>query len=590
MESDTENLLESNLNNLLDLITFQNAKYDNKSFLNFREKEQLISFSNKDFLEKICQFACGLKEIGVQKNQTIANISYQNPIWLIADFGSLLSGAVTVPIFYNISTENLFYEIEDAEVGFVFSDNKETAQIIAQKYPKIKIITRNFTLENHIEFESILSLGKQAIKEQKYDLNSMFAAPKANDLATIIYTSGSTGKPKGVKISHNNLISQIKATAQRFPLKENDIALSFLPLAHIFERMVMMFYISQGISIYFCDDIKNIGRNLKEFHPTLMTAVPRVLEKTFIKIKEGIEEGKLIKKIIGRAALKRALTKTPDSKPTILDKIFDKIVYSKFRSGLGGKMEMIICGGAALSEELQIFFNNIGINLFCGYGLTETSPVIAANYPTANKIGTVGHKFPNLEVRIAENGELEVKGDNVMIGYHKLPKKTAETIIDGWLKTGDLAQIDTAGFIKIVGRSKESFKNSNGKYINPVKIEQKLIQELGFLIGSCIIAEGRSFTSALLFPEFELLEKFKKKFNFKGSNQEFLQSEKLAKFAEEKIQKINLNLDHWEQVKKFKIITQEISIESGEITPSMKLKRNVVEEKFGREIENLYND
>ncbi len=552
---------------LSELISFQASNFNNPHALNFKDEGVLRSFSNQEFQEKIFHFACGLREIGLQKGDSLANHSYQNPIWLIVDLGAILAGAVTVPIFENISQEHLEYEISDAQVKFIFNKKREIEIIETKKI---------------ISFADLIFLGANVKK--KYDFTS-----SPQDLATIIYTSGSTGKPKGVELTHDNLISQIKATEQFFPLSHDDVILSFLPLAHIFERMVMMFYISQGVSIYFADDIKNVGNCLREFHPTLMTSVPRVLEKVFVKIKDGIESANPLKKFLGRKALKRALLKNAEEPKNLFDKIFDLLVYKKFRNAIGGNMRMIICGGAALSPDMERFYSNIGINLFCGYGMTESSPVLSTNCPQGYKFGTVGKKFPEIELKISEDGELLARGPNIMRGYHNQPQKTAETIRDGWLATGDLAVIDAEGFVKIVGRKKEIFKNSNGKYISPVPIEQKLVQELGFLLGAIVIAEARKFTSALLFPEFENLQKFKENFSFLGSDEEFLTSEILQKFVAKKIANINLKLDHWEQVQKFHIVTDSISIKSGEVTPSMKLKRSLLEEKYKKEIEEFYN-
>jgi len=552
---------------LSELISFQASNFNNPHALNFKDEGVLRSFSNQEFQEKIFHFACGLREIGLQKGDSLANHSYQNPIWLIVDLGAILAGAVTVPIFENISQEHLEYEISDAQVKFIFNKKREIEIVETKKI---------------ISFADLISLGANV--KEKYDFTS-----NPQDLATIIYTSGSTGKPKGVELTHHNLISQIKATEQFFPLSRDDVILSFLPLAHIFERMVMMFYISQGVSIYFADEIKNVGNCLREFHPTLMTSVPRVLEKVFVKIKDGIESANPLKKFLGRKALQRALLKNAEEPKNLFDKIFDLLVYKKFRDALGGNMRMIICGGAALSPDMERFYSNIGINLFCGYGMTESSPVLSTNCPQGYKFGTVGKKFPEIELKISEDGELLARGPNIMRGYHNQPQKTAETIRDGWLATGDLAAIDSEGFIKIIGRKKEIFKNSNGKYISPVLIEQKLVQELGFLLGAIVIAEARQFTSALLFPEFENLQKFKEKFSFSGSDKEFLTSKILQKFVAQKITNINLKLDHWEQVQKFHIVTDSISIKSGEVTPSMKLKRSLLEEKYKKEIEEFYN-
>ncbi len=578
-----------NLKTLCDLVSLQGLKINNEKLLNFKEKGVWRSFSHKDFLDNVFHFACGLKEIGLQKDQTIAIFSYQNPIWLIADLGSILAGAVTVPIFHNISKENLSYEISDAEISYIFTDNFEYFNLLENNSFNLKTITYGFQKAGSLTFEELLNIGKKAADSQKYVFEDFANEKKAKDLATIIYTSGSTGKPKGVEITHHNLITQIKATIETFPLKKNDVVLSFLPLAHIFERMVMMFYLTQGVSIYFADDTKNVGTLLKEVNPTLMTVVPRVLEKVYIRIKENVDNSSGFKKYLGKIALKKAFLNS-ERKKNISDKIFDGLVYKKFRAALGNKMRMMICGGASLSLELQEFYKNIGVNLYCGYGLTEASPVLAANNEKFNRIGTIGKVFPFVELKIADDGELLAKGDNIMKGYHKSPEKTAEVIVDGWLKTGDLAQIDNDGFVKIIGRKKELFKTANGKYVCPVPIEQKLVQNLGFLIGSIVIAEGKKFTTTILFPDFEIISKTKEKLKFVGDDIDFFKSKVLQNFVQKNLDKINEDLNHWEQIQKFFIASDSISIESGEITPSMKLKRSILEEKYKSVIDEFYNN
>lgn len=573
---------------VLDLISFQAKNFNNPTVLNFKENGQFLSFSNQTFLDKAFYFACGLCELGFVKGSTMANFSYQNPIWLIADFGALLAGGITVPIFNNISTENLQHEIADSNVAYVFTDEEDFLTHAASL--TVQTITYGFAKEGVISFDDVIALGEKAALDQKYQLASFLEAVKADDLATIIYTSGSTGKPKGVELTHRNLISQIKATQRCFPLKGHDVTLSFLPLAHIFERMVMMYYLTQGISIFFADDVKNLGALLKEIRPSFMTVVPRVLEKVFLGIRDGVNDARGIKGILAKKALKRALHKDPESKKNLLDYLYDALIYKKFRQALGGNIRMIVCGGAALSEDLELFYKNIGLTIFCGYGLTEASPVLAANSPLASKIGTVGKAFPGVTLKIAPDGELWGKGEGIMRGYHNLKEETAKVLEDGWLKTGDLAQIDANGFIRIVGRKKELFKSANGKYVCPVPIEQKLVQQLGFLTGAVVVAEGRKFTSALLFPDFEALQKLKARKGFSGLDEDFLQSQELLGFVQSTIDEINKDADHWEQVQKFFIDLKAISIESGEITPSMKLKRSVLEERNRGVIDAFYQD
>jgi long-chain acyl-CoA synthetase len=578
-----------NFNNLGELIKFQHQNFNNKNFLNFKENQEWRSFSNQDFYEKIIAFARGLEKLGLKRGQSLANYSYQNPIWLMVDLGAILAGAITVPIFNNISEDNLFYELVDSNAKFFFTDNEKICGKIKEKFPEIIIIGYGFKSTLSINLEDLLMHEENAFDNNFY-VEDLFAKIKNDDIATIVYTSGSTDRPKGVEISHQALISQIKDSEAFFYLNNLEVVLSYLPLAHIFERMVMMYYISKGLTIYFVDDIKNLGSFLKEIKPTLMTSVPRALEKVFARINNGIEEAKFFKKIIGKKALKRALQKDPLASKNFIDKIFDKIIYQKFRQAMGGEMRMIICGGSSLSKELERFYWNIGVKIYCGYGLTECSPVLATNAPHQHKFTSVGKAFPSVKLKIAKDGELLASGINVMKKYRNNPQKTAETFDGEWFKTGDLAQIDEEGFVKIIGRKKEVFKTSNGKFVHPVLLEQKLVQELNFLIGALVIAEGKNFVSALLFIDFDLLKNIKNKLKFDGENNQFFNSIILQNFIAQKIAIINKKLDSWEQIKKFKIIIEPISVESGEITPSLKLKRNVLERKFALEIEEFYKE
>lgn len=578
-----------NFNNLGELIKFQNQNFNNKNFLNFKENQEWRSFSNEDFYEKIIALARGLERLGLKRGQSLANYSYQNPIWLIVDLSAILAGAITVPIFNNISEDNLFYELKDSDAKFLFTDNEKICGKIKEKFPEIIIIGYGFKSTLSINFEDLLQNEENVVDKNLY-VENLIAQIKNDDIATIVYTSGSTDRPKGVEISHQALISQIKDSETFFHLDNLEVVLSYLPLAHIFERMVMMYYISKGLTIYFVDDVKNLGKFLQEIQPNLMTSVPRALEKVFAKIKNNIEEASFFKKIIGKKALKRALQKDPLVSKNFIDKIFDKIIYQKFRRAMGDKMRMIICGGSALSQELERFYWNIGVKIYCGYGLTECSPVLATNAPNQHKFTSVGKAFPSVKLKINNDGELLACGINIMKKYHNNPQKTLETFDGEWFKTGDLAQIDEEGFVKIIGRKKEVFKTSNGKFVHPILLEQKLVQELNFLVGAMIIAEGKNFVSTLLFIDFDLLKNIKNKLKFFGDDNQFLNSIILQNFVAQKITIINKKFDSWEQVKKFKIIIEPISVESGEITPSMKLKRNILEKKFALEIEDLYRN
>lgn len=593
-------------NNLAELLLFQAQNYHNPKAFNFKENNQLRSFSNQEFFAITKNFGYGLRALGLNRDKTLAIFSYQNPIWLMVDFGAVLVGGVIVPIFSNISASNLGFEIADAEVKYIFIDDQKSISLLEESgaINKLKVIItygfefsdyKKYPAINFISFEEVINLGVK-LKDQD-DVNHLASKIREDDLVAIIYTSGSTGTPKGVELSHKNLISQIKATAKFFLLDPaQDIALSFLPMAHIFEGMVVKFYISQGISIYFADDIKNLGALIREIKPSLMTTVPRMLEKVFAKIKEKSDGLSGAKRVIALSSLSFATKFDPASRNPLLrlvQKLYDILVYQKIRQDLGGNLRMIICGGAALNLTIEKFFNNIGIKLYVGYGLTETSPVIAANCPKYHDFGTVGKPFDLVEIKLANDGELLVKGPNVMKAYHKNQLKTKETFDEGgWFKTGDLATITKNGFIKIIGRKKELFKTANGKYVSPIAIEQELNHRLEFLIGSIIIAEGRKFVSAILFPDFEILAKFKQKFlsgKYKDlSDQQFLTNQEFYNFIDIIIKKINQKLNHSEQIEKFHIALEEISIATGEVTPSMKLKRHLLEEKYQQVIDGFY--
>ena len=575
-------------NNLAEMIISIQNNFANKKFLNYKINNQWQNFSSQEFVQKVQALAIALNKIGFKKGDLLANYSYQNPIWLMVDFSAILAGGITVPIFSNLSQENLFYQLHDSKVSFFFTDSPEICHKIFLNFPHLTIITNGFKVDYATSIDDLIASEINKISSEIIDNFVKNIDP--NDLVSIVYTSGSTDKPKGVEISHQALISQIHDSDEFFNLPNDSIVISYLPLAHIFERMVMCYYLSKGLTIYFVDDIKLLGNYLKEVSPTLMTSVPRALEKVFAKINQGIETASFVKKIIGKLAIKRAINKDPRSPKNIFDKIFDKLIYHKFRLALGGKIEMIICGGSPLSPDLETFYWNIGVKIYCGYGLTECSPVLATNSPNNFRLKTVGKPFPSVELKLAEDKELLAKGINVMKKYHNSPEKTAEVFADGWFKTGDLAEIDQDGFVKIIGRKKEVFKNSNGKFIHPVAIEQKLIQNLGYILGALIIAESRSFVVVLLFVDFDLIDNLKLKLGYQQETNKFLESEVLNNYTADKINKINNNLDKWEQIKKFKIITDKISVETNEITPSMKLKRSVIQEKYKILIENIYQN
>ena len=563
-------------NNLNDLISYHQQHCQNQKLLNFRSKNQEQSITSDDFCYQINNLAWGLLQIA-NINDKVAIYCYQGASWLICDLAIMSANLISVPIFSNINQQNLVYQLEFSASKIIFTDNSDFAK---NNQHKFIIVTIGFCQENCYTIEQLSEIGAKQ--------NKAFAdlpQAKGDDVATIVFTSGTTNKPKGVQISHVNLLSQVQDAALFFPLNPIQKALSYLPLAHIFERMVVLFYLTQGISIYFVDDLKNISNYLSDVKPNLLTTVPRVLEKIFAKINAKAEKGNFLLKI----AINRAINLPYPIRKNTLHNLLDFLVYKKIRQIFGGNVDMIICGGSALSAMLENFFHNVGLPVYCGYGLTEASPVLSANCPSKFRLGSVGTCFHSVQLKIAEDGELLAKGDNIMLGYLNLAQENSETIRDGWLCTGDLATIDQDGFVYITGRKKEMLKTSNGKYVVPSLLQQQLQNNIAYLLGSLIIAENKRFVSALLFFDPDSLPSLQQKLNFSGTISAFLQSDILCSWVQKAIDQINQNLDNWQQIKKFVIAQTEISIDGNQITPSLKLKRAVLEQQFACEIEKIYS-
>jgi long-chain acyl-CoA synthetase len=398
------------------------------------------------------------------------------------------------------------------------------------------------------------------------------------DIATIIYTSGSTGKPKGVELTHKNLMSQLKDVERAIPITSEEVALSFLPLAHIFERMVVLYYMANGISIYFADDVKNVGNLIKEVRPTVMTVVPRLLEKIYTKMHDKINDTSGLKGLIGKWAVNMADTKDVHRPLGALDTLAHKLVYSKLTEGLGGHLQYMISGGAALSAPIEKFFVNIGIPLYQGYGLSETSPVVCVNTPTAYRFGSCGKKLSSVEVKLSNEGELLVRGPNVMHGYHHLCDETAKTIQNGWLHTGDLAHIDDDGYVFIKSRQKELFKTSTGKYVSAISIEHHLTHSK-WVDYAIIVADNKPYVTALIF-----LDPLMSSAPFTDYVSDQKTSQKMAQL----ISRVNKHLNAWEQIQKYTLITTIPTIDNHILTTSMKVSRNRVYSDFTTEIDAMY--
>ncbi|HYW84357.1 MAG TPA: AMP-binding protein, partial [Spirochaetia bacterium] len=426
-------------------------------------------------------------------------------------------------------------------------------------------------------------------REEPDAFDLMAKEVSGSDLATIIYTSGSSGLPKGVELTQTSLVSQVKDCAARMNGDPRvDVALSTLPLEHVFERMVMYTYIASGIPVYFVDDPKKIGEYMARVRPTVMTVVPRILEKVALRFLEASRAATGIKGALARGAMSRA-SRRPVERSTPLDAFYRAVVYRRMLAALGGRLRSVICGSARLDLEVARLLTNVGVPVHEGYGLTEAAPVISASCPGRCRLGSAGPLFPSVEVRIAEDGEILARGPNIMRGYHNNPEATAAALTpDGWLHTGDLGEMDRDGYLTIHGRKKEVFKKSTGEYVPPVPIERALSQ-IPFVDTAVIVADNRTCVTALLFPDPEKTAAYRRRVGLEGMDpKEFLASDFLRRQTQAEIDRINERLHHCERVERFAILDHAADVESGELTPTLKPRRFFIEQKFSGLIEEMY--
>jgi long-chain acyl-CoA synthetase len=454
----------------------------------------------------------------------------------------------------------------------------------------VEVITFGCCQDNE-RYEALLEKGRARASRGSGELEERIGSLSEEGLATIIYTSGSTGLPKGVELTQRNIASQVEACSKLFSFQVNrDTILSTLPLAHIFERMVMYFYLAQGLSVYFVDDPKQLGEHVRQVKPTAMTVVPRIMEKVFDKMHEKAQGMGGIKGLIARAAIRRAERKDPEQPNwNPFDGLYEKKVYPTLREGLGGRLRIVISGSAKQPPELCRFFINIGVPVYEGYGMTEASPVIAVNTPKKRKVGTVGPILPGVEVTISAEGEILARGPNIMRGYHNRPGATAETITqDGWLRTGDLGSLDEEGFLSITGRKKEIFKKSTGEYVPPAPIEHALSRH-PLLEAAVIFGDNRVYVTAILFPDLEKVREAKREAGMDDlSEEEYLDSREVRRSLQEHVEEVNRHRHHCERVEEFRVVDHSPSVDSGELTPTLKIRREVVEERYRELIKEMY--
>lgn len=580
----------TNITRLFDFPYYQLEKYNLKEALVTKKNGTWNATSTQEYINQANAISRGLLRLGVQANDKVAIISMTNRTeWNICDIGILQTGAQDVPIYPTISEEDYEYVLNHSEAKYCFVSCEEVltkVNAIKQNVPSLKEVFCFDEIASCKNWTEVLELGKDESNQNEVEQRK--SDVKTDDLATLIYTSGTTGRPKGVMLSHKNIVSNALNSAARLPIDlGHSKSLSFLPVCHIYERMLLYMYQYSGTSIYFAESLETISDNLKEIKPDVMSAVPRLLEKVYDKIYAKGAELTGIKKKLFFWAVETGLEYEPYGQNgawyEFKLKIARKLIFSKWQEALGGNLKAIASGSAALQPRLARVFNAAGIPVMEGYGLTETSPVVSVNDMRKNgfKIGTVGKLLADTEVKIADDGEILVKGPQVMQGYYKDPEKTAEVLKNGYFHTGDIGEIDTEGFLKITDRKKEMFKTSGGKYVAPQVLENQFKQSR-FIEQIMVIGDGEKMPAALVQPNFEFISDWAKKHNITIGNtpQEQITNQKLIDRIEKEINHHNAKFGKWEQVKRFELTPDTWSIEAGHLTPTMKMKRKIIKEKY----------
>lgn len=585
---------------LFDFPYYQQEKYTNISdALVSKQNDVWVKTSTQEYIAKANAVSRALLKMGIQKDDKIAIISSNNRTeWNIMDIGALQTGAQTVPIYPTISEDDYEYILNHSGAIYCFVSDAEVLRkvnLIRDKIPNVKEVYSFNEIEGCKNWNELLILGVDTGNQN--DVEYRKSNVKTEDLATIIYTSGTTGRPKGVMLSHKNIVSNVLDSAARIPFEAGKSrALSFLPICHIFERMILYLYQYYGVSVYFGESIDKISDNLKEVKPTVITAVPRLLEKVYDKIYAKGTELTGIKKNLFFWAIDLGLRYEPYGANgfwyEMQLKIARKLIFSKWKEGLGGNLDLMVSGSAALQPRLARVFAAAEIPVMEGYGLTETSPVISVN-DMRNKgfrVGTVGKVIDNVEVIIAEDGEILCKGPNVMMGYFKDEKLTSEVITNGYFHTGDIGIFDADGFLKITDRKKEMFKTSGGKYIAPQLIENTMKQSR-FIEQIMVIGDGQKMPAAFIQPSFEFLKEWAviHGLDIGKSNEEIISNEKVIERIQGEIDTLNEKFGNWEKIKRFELTPDVWSIEGGQLTPTLKLKRKIVMEKYIDLFHKIYN-
>ena len=577
--------------------------YPKDDLMLYKKEGKYVPISTEEFADRVKCFSLGLRDLGLEAGDKLIVLSENRPEWVISDIANLCLGGITVPIYTSLIPEQIKYIIDDSDAKIVVVSDQSQWQKIEAIKPQLTKVTSYITClseapEGVLTFAQVLERGRKMDKQNPGLFEKMALEVKPDAIASIIYTSGTTGPPKGVMLTHSNIFSNVKTCSSILPFKDTDTVLSFLPLSHILERMGMFVYLYNGMSIGFAESIDTLGENLLEVRPHIMVNVPRVLEKIYAKVIDNVQASSSLKRKIffwavkvGRKYGRKKILNQPISKLLQFKRnLANKLVFSKVYAKTGGRVRFFLCGGAPLSKDIGEFFYAIGLTVIEGYGLTETSPVITANTFENLKFGTVGKPIPGVDVRIDEDGEILTKGPNVMNGYYKKEAASREAFEGGWFHTGDIGHFDEEGFLVITDRKKDIIVTSGGKNVAPQPIEG-ILNLNPYISNALVIGDSRKFISALVVPDFEKLEEYAKQNNISFEDHcDLVKKEEIVRFIQEQVDRSAPNLASYEKVKKIALLDKEFEIEKGEITPTLKVKRNIVEEKHKGIIDAMYRE
>ena len=596
-----------NYNTIAEMFLNTVSNHGNKELFYYKKGNDWSSINGKTILYTVTDLSNAILGQSLSKGDRVGIISNNSPKWAMADYGIICSGCVTVSIYPTLTPEQTEYIINDSELKILFLENEDQLEKINEiwaKCPSLSLavmMNESFDQETEkiVKYSSFLDMGMDFSKKNKNSFDNACKSIKEDDLLTLIYTSGTTGTPKGVMLTHKNLVSNIKATIEMQQFNNNETFLSFLPLSHVFERMTGHFSgFSIGARTYYAESIEKVADNMVEAKPTVVISVPRLYEKIHAKIINGLKSAPSIKKKLFFWALNigkkvSLLIRSGQKVPFLLKikhGIANKLIYSKVRDRFGGNLKYFVSGGAPLSEKLAEFFHSLGILIVEGYGLTETSPVLTCNSASAFKFGTVGKPLNNVTIKIANDGEIIAKAPSVMVGYYRKEDKTNEAIdSDGWFHTGDIGEIDEQGFLKITDRKKSLIVTSGGKNIAPAPIENAICNSI-YVEQAVVIGDKRNFVSALIVPNFDAIKVFLTENSISCSSSEaIIDHEKVLKLFDSEIKNSMAGFAKFETVKKYKLLPNLWTIEKGEITPSLKVVRKVVESNYQSLIDSMYN-